>query len=40
MWEMLDATKKTKVENEGITSKIGPIDHFLIGDTIHNSYFE
>ena len=34
------AKKKTNVGNEGITSKIGPIDHFWIGETILSSYFE
>ena len=32
--------KKTKVGNEGITRKIGPIYHFWIGETIACSYFE
>ena len=31
--------RKTKVGNEEITSKIGPIDHFGIGETIHSNYF-
>ena len=31
--------RKNKVGNEGITSKIGPIDHFWIGETIPSSYF-
>ena len=26
--------RKTKVGNEGITNKIGPINHFWIGETI------
>ena len=36
-WTLL---RKTKVGNEGITSKISPIDHFWIGETIHSNYFE
>ena len=32
--------RKTKVGNEGITSKVGLIDHLLIGETIPSSYFE
>ena len=32
--------RKTKVGNEGITSKIGPIDHIWIGENIPSSYFE
>ena len=35
----MDNTRKTKVGNEGVTSKIGPIDHFWIEETISNSYF-
>ena len=31
---------KTKIGNEEITSKIGPIDHFRIGETIPYNYFE
>ena len=30
--------RKTKVGNEGITSKIGPIDLFKIRETIPSSY--
>ena len=32
--------RKTKVGNEGMTRKIGPIDHFWIGETIPSSFFE
>ena len=32
--------KKTKMGNEGITSKIGPIDHFGIREIILSSFFE
>ena len=32
--------RKTKVENKKIISKIGPIDHFWIGETIPSTYFE
>ena len=32
--------RKNKVGNKGITSKIGPIDHFWIGETIPSSNFE
>ena len=35
-WTLL---RKTKVGNEGIATKIGLIDHFWIGETIHSSYF-
>ena len=32
--------RQTKVGNEEITSKIGSIDHFGIGETIHSNYFK